>query len=99
MGLHAVQQGSKIADRLRQRADFAFHFVDARGDAHHGGGDLLGLVPQVLFEIALDDGHPGIGMVGGINGVLRALQKGSELLVLRLLEVFDLLLQQGYIAL
>ena len=99
LDLHAVHQGGEIADRLAQGAQFAAHFVEARGEAHHRGGDLFGLVAQVLFDVAGDDGHAGIGAVGGLNGLARELDNGSELLVLRPLEIFDLLLQQGYIAL
>ena len=99
LNLQAAHEDSEIADRLSEGAQFAGHFIDAGGQADHRSGDLVGLVAQVFLEVAGDHRHAGIGLIGGIRGAAGRLEKCREFLVLRLLKIFDVLLQQGDIPL
>jgi hypothetical protein len=82
LNLQAVHQRGEISDCLGQRAQIAAHLGESCGEAHHGGRDLVGLVAQVLFDRAGNDGDAGIGLVGCFRSRARGLKKGRKLFVL-----------------
>jgi len=65
----------------------------------HGRGDLFRLVAQILFDVAANHGDTGIGAIGGFDRLPRQFRHRCKFLVLRALEIFELLLQLGDIPL
>ena len=88
-----------VSEVLLGCAEFRGEVVHARGEAHHRGDHLLFLRAQALLQAALNARDGGIGAAGGLRRLRSDGQEIGELLVLRLLQLLDQVLQDGEISL
>ena len=92
-------QAGHVRYRLLHGAQVVGHLVHAGRKTDHRCHDLAFRVPYILLKAALNHGHGRVRLAGIVDGLLHQHLQRRKLLILRALQVPDLLLQLRHIAL